>query len=75
MDIVYLLHNGKQLLFGSGAIQYAHKIFASRQARIHLLFDQPNYPAYYGHEEILHGIPEHLWAHDEHWHALLNKLA
>jgi hypothetical protein len=73
-EMIYLLQNASTLLLGSGAIQYTHKIFVSRQATIHLLFDNPNYPAYSGHEEIRHRIPELDWDNDTHWRRLLEKL-
>ncbi|MFN9643723.1 MAG: hypothetical protein ACK6BG_01065 [Cyanobacteriota bacterium] len=73
-EVIYLLSHASEVLLGSGAIQYAHKLFIGDSARIHLLFDNPNYRANPHQQENRVNIPEHRWNEDPQWQRLLASL-
>ena len=70
MEVISLLGNAKKVLFGSGAVQYAHKYFPSRDAIIYRLFNTRNYPAYDGQTEVKLELPEDN-ATEQQWKNVL----
>ena len=73
-EVIYLLSHASEVLLGSGAIQYAHKLFINDSAKIHLLFDKPNYRSNPHKHETRVNIPEHRWNEDAQWQRLLASL-
>lgn len=73
-EIIYLLQNSKILFLGSGAIQYAHKMFISKDCQIFLLFNGHNYHMDFDLKEECINIPESDSLNLVHWEKFLEKL-
>ena len=75
LEIIYIISkSAKYLLMGSGAVQYAHKVFVSPDVRVRLLFDHENCPPRHPGQDLHTGIPELEWTSHDHWNAALAKI-
>jgi len=74
-DIIYLLQNSTHIVLGTGAIQYAHKLFIPKNTFLYQLFLSPhNYQRDIKNYQVNLDIPESSWSDLKHWNEFKTRI-